>query len=117
MKQIFTILFCCILFALSGLKAQNAGQPLGQAEKTFEYIWQVFANKYSLFEQKKCDWQALYHVYRPKINSKTSEDDLYMIVSQMLSHLNDNHVMIMTQNPTRFFNSGYLGQRFKDGGV
>ena len=87
-------------------------QEIDDPEKNFEYLWQTFDRDYALFEVKNIDWQALYRVYRPKVTSTTTDDELFKILSTMLGHLNDNHVRLRSQNPLRNYSAGYLNQRF-----
>ncbi len=102
------------LFTLTSC-ARVVSQPLSDPEKNFEHLWQTFDRDYALFTVKNIDWQALYRIYRPKVTSSTTDDELFVILSKMLGHLNDNHVRLRSQNPPRNFSAGYLNQRF--GGV
>jgi len=92
--------------------AQEANDP----EKNFEKLWNAYDANYALFDVKPVDWRALYHVYRPQVTSETTDDELFSIMSSMLGHLNDNHVMLTSQDPERFFDAGYLGEMFGDRG-
>ncbi|MCW8926322.1 MAG: S41 family peptidase, partial [Xanthomonadales bacterium] len=67
-------------------------------EENFEYIWTSFDRMYGQFENKKVDWDALYHTYRPQVTAETSEDELFDIVSNMLAHLNDGHVWLFSED-------------------
>lgn len=92
--------------------AQTPSEP----ERNFEHLWTAFDRDYAIFGPKRVDWRALYSVYRPRVTSQTTDDELFGIMSQMLGHLNDNHIMLTSDNPKRFFCAGYLGQHFADGG-
>jgi C-terminal processing protease CtpA/Prc len=85
--------FCCV-------------QELSEPESIFEYLWKDFDNRYALFSQKHVDWDLLYKVYRPKVTPQTSDDELFEIISSMLTHLNDLHVRLDSKNPLRSFRSG-----------
>ena len=69
---------------------------------------------YSGFAVKDIDWDELYKIYRPQINENTSESELFDITTQMLRHLNDNHVQIARENPKRHFSAGLLGYLIDD---
>jgi carboxyl-terminal processing protease len=58
----------------------------------FEHFWKTFDAKYGLFEVKKLNWQEVYEKYRPRVNSGTTDEELYTIFKEMISLLNDNHV-------------------------
>ena len=65
--------------------------PIGN----FESLWNTFNERYAVFEQRGIDWQTLYDQYRPMVQATTSDDELYDILTAMLSHLNDGHVSMM----------------------
>ena len=61
-------------------------------EKNFEELWKTFHNRYPFFELRNVDWNKQYDTYRPKVTRKTSDDELFDILCQMLDPLNDGHV-------------------------
>lgn len=83
-------------------------QDLSEPEKNFEHLWKSYDRNYALFAAKHIDWDALYKVYRPRVTSKTTDDELFQIIADMLGNLNDNHVSL--SSPKRRFRSGILGQ-------
>ncbi len=83
-------------------------QDLSEPEKNFEHLWKTYDRNYALFGAKHIDWDALYKVYRPRVTSKTTDDELFQIIADMLGNLNDNHVRLLS--PKRQFQSGILGQ-------
>ena len=80
----------------------------------FDALWRMFDRNYGSFIPKRVDWDLLYRVYRPKVNARTNDRDLFEIMSRLLEHLNDNHVKIQSRRPPRFFRSGILGQLNRD---
>jgi carboxyl-terminal processing protease len=87
--------------------AAAIAQESSEQEKNFEYLWNTFDRKYALFVPKRVDWDALYRIYRPKISSQTLDSELFDIMADLLSHLNDNHVRL--ESPNRSYRSGVLG--------
>jgi C-terminal processing protease CtpA/Prc len=79
---------------LVGPKAEN------QPEENFELLWKEFDQLYGTFEVRGIDWNALYREYRPQVKPTTSEAELFGIVGQMLDHLNDGHVWMLTPGNT-----------------
>jgi hypothetical protein len=77
----------------------------GDPEKNFEELWETFRNRYPFFELRNVDWKKQYDTYRPKVTSKTSDDELFDIFCQMLDPLNDGHVELEagTGGRRRFF--------------
>lgn len=114
MKKIIIILLVIVLSNsfYSCLRAQKLSEP----EKNFEHLWKEFDRRYATFGVKQINWDAIYEVYRPKVTPKTSDDELFNIMSEMLGHLNDNHVSLGKENPTRYYSSGFLYRNFIKGG-
>lgn len=99
-----------VLVALFGVVAPRfvAAQELSEPEKNFEQLWKTYDRNYALFGAKHIDWDALYKVYRPRVTAKTTEDELFQVVADILGNLNDNHIRLTS--PKRQFQSGILGQ-------
>jgi C-terminal processing protease CtpA/Prc len=66
-------------------------------EKNFEELWGTFHSRYPFFELRKVDWRKQYDIYRPKVTSKTGDDELFDIFCRMLDPLNDGHVELKTK--------------------
>jgi len=78
-------------------------------EDVFECIWNEYDKLYSLFEIKKINWDSIYSEYRPMVHSNTTDDELYDILTSMLSNLNDNHVFLYAPGKEEF-RAGSLNQ-------
>ncbi len=96
-----------MLLANVCFNSNTSAQEISDPELNFEYLWNTFDRNYALFSPKKVDWEALYRIYRPKVSSQTSDSALFDIMSNLLSHLNDNHVRL--KSPNRSYQSGILG--------
>ncbi len=81
-------------------------QELSNPEINFEYLWKQFDSKYALFDVKNIDWNLVYNIYRPNITSNTTDDELFVIMSEMLGLLNDFHVTLVSKDFKRLFRSG-----------
>ena len=66
-----------------------------EPEKNFEELWRTFHHRYPFFELRGVDWIKQYEKFRPAVTSKTSEDELFSILCQMLDPLNDGHVELV----------------------
>jgi len=86
-------------------------------DEIFETVWETFDQRYALFEVKSVDWRALHDVYRPRITPETTDEELFEVLTGMMSHLNDNHVMLTAESLGRDFSAGYLGRYFEDMGL
>lgn len=104
---LFSVLMVLVFGAVS-----MSGQELSAPEKTFEGLWHALDANYALFPAKHIDWAALYAINRPRVTPRTTDEELFTILSQTLGPLNDNHTRLMTANPRRFYGSGYLWDTF-----
>lgn len=95
----------CISLFLLGTVVSHA-QDLSEPESVFEHLWKDFNERYALFSVKRVDWELLYRVYRPKVTPQTTDDELFEIMSNMVTHLNDLHVRLDSKDPVRSFRSG-----------
>lgn len=57
----------------------------------FEVFAETYREHYAFFELNKINWDSLYKTAKTKINSKTTEFELYLIIQEMIESLNDNH--------------------------
>ena len=75
-------------------------------ERTFEVLWKTFNKRYPFFKLRNVDWNKQYKTYRPKVTSKTSDDELFNIVCRMLAPLNDGHIELKAKlrGKKRYFN-------------
>ena len=102
-------LFLALGTAVTPSASSGAAPPqLSAPEINFEHLWQTFDRNYGIFGPKKVDWDALYALYRPRVDATTTDDELFDIMSNLLGHLNDNHVRLSSED--RSFRSGILGQ-------
>ena len=108
MRKLFYTFFTILLLLSVKSFAQN--DPVS----VFNQVWNAYDTLYSGFAVKDIDWDKLYKIYRAKINENTSESELFNITTQMLRHLNDNHVQIAKENPERHFSAGLLGYLIDD---
>jgi len=57
----------------------------------FEVFAETYKNHYAYFELNKINWDNLYKTSKAKINSTTTEVELYLIMQEMIDSLKDNH--------------------------
>ncbi|GHE28884.1 S41 family peptidase [Sphingobacterium griseoflavum] len=82
---------------------------LSLPEKTFEVFWKTFEDNYAFFNLRNIDWKHAYDTYRERINSSTTDDSLFNILSGMVKPFQDEHINIYTnekeftvEKPSRF---------------
>jgi len=66
-------------------------------EKNFEELWKTFHDRYPFFELRNVDWKKQYDIYRPKVTSQTSDQELFDVFCQMLDPLDDGHVELQAR--------------------
>jgi hypothetical protein len=81
------------------VKKERVSDPV----ENFEQLWQAFENRYAFFDVRGVDWKKQYDTYRPLVNAKTSDDELFKIMCRMLKPLNDGHVELKSKDPKRRF--------------
>ena len=61
---------------------------------TFDYLWTQVDERYSLFDVKQVDWQAMYDSLRPQVYDAMGNDSLFAVLGKLLNSLDDGHVDI-----------------------
>ena len=75
------------LFDLCNQKSAKANNPL----YNFEVFADTYKEHYAYFGLNNINWDSLYSTSRKKINSNTTEVELYLIIQKMIDSLKDNH--------------------------
>lgn len=79
----------------------HSGYCLAQSDKpeeTFEACWNLFNERYASFEEKGIDWDKVYAEFQPQVNSKTTDKELFNVLSEMLKPLGDAHVNLIARD-------------------
>jgi hypothetical protein len=63
----------------------------------FEILWRTFQENYAFFKVRGIDWQAQYDKYRPQVKVDMSQNDLFALMSDLLSPIQDRHVLLWSQ--------------------
>jgi len=93
------VFFAAILSSCEKLLERD-NKP-GSSEYVFDELWNIINERYALFSTKTVNWAAVYQLYKPRVKSNTSPDDLFKICSDMLGELQDGHITL--QSATRTF--------------
>ncbi len=104
-------LFALILTLSSCQKMILGPEEVNNPENNFELLWQDFDQHYGLFTVRNTNWDSLYKVYRPKVNSKTTNDELWTVCTQLIEHLDDSHTVMFVPNKDSGYISGYALNR------
>jgi len=115
MKNYQIVLFAfLILFVMGCEKAFFEPEPANNPEDIFENLWTTFNNDYAPFEERGVDWNEQYNIYRPQVNSITSNEELISTIKSMLRSLDDGHVSFTTPNSDVFYSNYIIDQRIDD---
>jgi carboxyl-terminal processing protease len=110
----FALLIVLLFSASSCQKIVLGEDEINSPENNFELLWKDFDQHYGLFTVRKINWDSLYKVYRPKVNSKTTNDELWKVCTQLIEHLDDSHTFLLVANKDSGYISGFaLNQKSK----
>ena len=96
MKPHLPICLILIFLCIGCSRTITNSVPENTPESNFEYLWQEYDRLYAAFELKGVDWDSVYAIYRPQVTSQTTDEDLFLILSNMLATLRDGHVNLYT---------------------
>jgi len=77
---------------------------------TFDVFWTTFAEHYNSFPRKRVDWAAARARFRPKVDSETEPGELYAVLRDMITPLEDMHTSVTGADGEEFFGAR-LGTR------
>lgn len=94
-KNIFNLLPLLFIILFLSCEKPILGEDLSNnPEVVFETLWHDLDEHYSLFEVKGTNWDSLYSVYRPQVNSNTTDEQLWKICTNLIEHLDDSHTSV-----------------------
>ena len=115
MKKCIRIYFYPLIlsFFISGCTVLLGPDMENTPPNNLKLLWNEFDKKYAQFEVKTIDWDNVYDSYSNQVNDKTTDDDLFTILCDVLTIINDNHVILYREG--EIFQSGVLsGKVIKD---
>ena len=110
MKHI--IIAALLFFTLSSCEKEIFGLAYSdQPVDNFESLWTEFDQLYGLFKVRNIDWDSVYQVYRPQVDNGMDELELYNLLVEVLTVLDDSHVgLLPTNSALPQFQSGIGGR-------
>jgi len=107
----------CLLVTFAALTACGGGgggggspkpqPPVTSALDLFDSLWGEFDRDYSFFVLKGIDWNDSRTRFRARLNSNSSDNELFDVLSQMLLELEDPHVVLDTPLGTSTYTGWY----------
>tara|TARA_R110001599_G_scaffold84671_1_gene227916 strand:- start:3139 stop:4173 length:1035 start_codon:yes stop_codon:yes gene_type:complete len=104
MKKLTLLLIIASLSSCTNLILEE-DEPNTQSNN-FEIFWNDFDKHYSLFTIRDINWGELYVNYRPQVNNNISDEELWLVLSNLIEHLDDSHTVLYDGNGNRY-RSGY----------
>ncbi len=72
-------------------------------ERVFEDFWSAYDRHYAHFAVKDLDWDRVYDKHRPRVDSETTDDELFEVLGDMIAELEDGHVYLVGDDGKRAF--------------
>lgn len=88
MKKYFLLFFCLSLFIGCVDEEEQPDTPEGN----FEALWKIMDEHYCFFDYKNVDWNSVYNIYKVRARGDISREQLFEVLTDMLSELCDGHV-------------------------
>ena len=110
LKAILAALVLTFLF--SSCEKEIFGLPYSdEPVDNFEAMWTEFDQLYGLFKVRNINWNEVYATYRPQVNNDMTPEELYDILVEVLTVLDDSHVgLLPTNSDLPQFQSGIGGR-------
>jgi len=86
-------------------KKQISSPTENTPQNVFKVFWDDFKMNYPLFELNKINWDSVYDTNYPKINSNTSDNELYEILTSCILALKDEHCSIISDTIPSIYNT------------
>ncbi|MBP5326679.1 MAG: S41 family peptidase [Bacteroidales bacterium] len=115
MKHIIRTILLISLSLVCGCERLFMGDtPYSTPVETFDYLWKQVDERYSLFDVKNVDWQAMYDSLRPRVHNYMSDRELFNVCHSLLNSLDDGHVDLWNTSDVASSEAIYL-QRYGNG--
>ncbi|HAR20324.1 MAG TPA: hypothetical protein DCR46_06645 [Cytophagales bacterium] len=93
-KKHYSVLILGLLVFASCKKLLIKPDPTSEPERNFEIFWNDLHNGYPYFQEDGIDWKSRYDKFRNMVGSTTTTDQLYSVITQMLSGFSDGHLSV-----------------------
>ena len=92
MKKYILLFFCLSLFTGCVDEEERPNTPEGN----FEALWKIMDEHYCFFDYKNVDWNSVYKIYKVRARGDIDHEQLFEVLTDMLSELRDGHVNLST---------------------
>ncbi len=87
-----------ITLCFLGCEKAFISSPDVTPQLVFDEMWRELDENYSYFELKSVNWDSVYNVYAPQIESDMSDEALFNVCLAMLEELRDGHNSLFSPN-------------------
>lgn len=105
MRRLLYLLCLLPFFAACVDEEQFDNSPQGN----FEALWKVIDEHYCFFDYKDIDWNEIYKIYKVRAKGDLNNEQLFEVLTDMLSNLRDGHVNLYTS-----FDNGRYWRWYED---
>lgn len=89
--------------------------PSNDPEAIFENLWATFQQEYAPFEERNVNWEFEYSRFRPLVNSTSSDEELFDVISDLMETLDDGHVSLTAPGKEIYFANRIRREKIDDG--
>ncbi|WP_111308398.1 S41 family peptidase [Confluentibacter sediminis] len=79
----------------------NDSIQLKNLKLNFDVFWHTLDENYAFFKERNLDWQHIYEEYNTKVDTLTSELELYKIFNEITDRLDDEHTSVRPSEDIR----------------
>lgn len=94
------LMLCVLLSATLSVSCINEDEHPNTPTGNFEALWRILDEHYCFFDYKQqeygLDWQETYTKYKERVSDRMADQQLFEVMTDMLSELRDGHVNLGT---------------------
>lgn len=104
-KSIFLFCIALTITACEPMFFQPDSLREKNSKALFEELWKEFDTFYAPFEERQINWDNLYTQYATQINENSNSEQLYTVLTEMLSKFDDGHIQLNVPNKEVFYSN------------
>lgn len=89
-------------------------EPESDPASIFQAVWQDYKDHYGPTTYRDVNWDSLHSLYSPMVTSTSTDQELYLALTEMLSTLDDGHVQITTPGREHWYANTWYRERTGD---
>jgi C-terminal processing protease CtpA/Prc len=99
MKLLSYLICAVLLLSVSSCEQILVDAPPASKDNAavFDSLWETARNKYTFFEFKRIDWDAVREKYRNRAIQAATNEELFAVLATMLNELKDDHTNLFSK--------------------